>query len=853
MCQFWYHTIHESSFLYYKVTLFLQPSQRVLVLLDAAKACQTHPPDLTRHACHFVVLSFYKIFGYPTGMGALLVRSDVLDLLQPPFLGGGSVMHVLPRTWPLHAAPRSAPACFEAGTPHYQGIAAISSGFAAWRRQAVDRGGAIRACDMARCLAETLRSLTHSNARPLCSVVSFQSHRSLPKATPETLNVQDPFRMQGSELNYVTQMYTGKLGIGDSPESHQHSSQSNEVYPATGMPAHGPVVAFVVWDMHGQPVSSYAVRDLLAEQHIYVRAGCCCNPGACGTVLGLTDADMLHNVEEGWSCRGDVGVVRGRHTGIVRASLGIMSDQEDVDALVHVLVSCFADQGALVDVPDGKKDLPEANTVQQKSDVHTFTGSTCPHDRELCAPKNLIRDDGRPGVDSIRPSSRLQAADADEQTTVCAVSCIYVYPVKSLAGFSAASWPVTTSGLLFDRAWAVMDRTGCILSCARFPKLQLLRVSVYLKQRMLCLSWQGPNVEGSASSQHASLLGVEWPPCMQSCFHNAGAWPENVWASAECEGGITQVGLQSANQWISEHVGIECFLAHRCRYIGKTIGNAECMSSSEVQHTSQEESSHVMGIVSVGAKCTCWPRTEVAGPVASATPGAPSNSTSIESKENFLSTASAEKQQSSQDAGLDAVHATSMTMSSGFSNQAPMLLASLGSVCMAACLLRNERRPRTTVGSKDALPTGSTQHAHCPAGSSDCDVVRAVDVAQSGGQSTVLSDHLLNEMVQRFRANLILSGERPHSEADWRSVCIDMGPYNHTSMKGISSPAQASFMPRLRLAVGEQAVRCRAINVVAATGTADDSNGGLYKSLRRACAPGKVVWGVYVWPQHDAV
>ena len=31
---------------------------------------------------HFLCVSFYKIFGFPTGVGALLVRRDVAPLLQ---------------------------------------------------------------------------------------------------------------------------------------------------------------------------------------------------------------------------------------------------------------------------------------------------------------------------------------------------------------------------------------------------------------------------------------------------------------------------------------------------------------------------------------------------------------------------------------------------------------------------------------------------------------------------------------------------------------------------------------------------------------------------------------------------
>ncbi len=47
------------------------PWGRWRVLLDAAKGCATHPPDLSRHPADFVALSFYKLFGFPTGEGRL--------------------------------------------------------------------------------------------------------------------------------------------------------------------------------------------------------------------------------------------------------------------------------------------------------------------------------------------------------------------------------------------------------------------------------------------------------------------------------------------------------------------------------------------------------------------------------------------------------------------------------------------------------------------------------------------------------------------------------------------------------------------------------------------------------------
>jgi hypothetical protein len=67
--------------------------QQWYVLLDAAKACASHPPDLSAAPADLVALSFYKIFGYPTGLGALLVRRPLLQLMaqHKRYFGGGTV------------------------------------------------------------------------------------------------------------------------------------------------------------------------------------------------------------------------------------------------------------------------------------------------------------------------------------------------------------------------------------------------------------------------------------------------------------------------------------------------------------------------------------------------------------------------------------------------------------------------------------------------------------------------------------------------------------------------------------------------------------------------------------------
>lgn len=62
------------------------------VLLDAASMVTTSTLDLTTCEADFISLSFYKMFGFPTGLGALIARKDALALLRKKFYGGGAVM-----------------------------------------------------------------------------------------------------------------------------------------------------------------------------------------------------------------------------------------------------------------------------------------------------------------------------------------------------------------------------------------------------------------------------------------------------------------------------------------------------------------------------------------------------------------------------------------------------------------------------------------------------------------------------------------------------------------------------------------------------------------------------------------
>jgi molybdenum cofactor sulfurtransferase len=54
------------------------------VLLDMAALCPTTKVDLSVHKPDFACISFYKMFGYPTGVGALIAKKSALKILKKP-------------------------------------------------------------------------------------------------------------------------------------------------------------------------------------------------------------------------------------------------------------------------------------------------------------------------------------------------------------------------------------------------------------------------------------------------------------------------------------------------------------------------------------------------------------------------------------------------------------------------------------------------------------------------------------------------------------------------------------------------------------------------------------------------
>ncbi len=91
------------------------------VVLDAAAFAPTHPLNLSDKKPEAACLSFYKILGYPTGLGALVIRKDFLAKLRKKYFAGGTVKMVSRDDHVLKTGPEA----FENGTINFKDIPAL--------------------------------------------------------------------------------------------------------------------------------------------------------------------------------------------------------------------------------------------------------------------------------------------------------------------------------------------------------------------------------------------------------------------------------------------------------------------------------------------------------------------------------------------------------------------------------------------------------------------------------------------------------------------------------------------------------------------------------------------------------
>jgi len=258
------------------------------VLVDAAAFAPTNHFDISRWQPDFAAFSFYKMFGYPTGIGALLIRRQILPKLRRPWFAGGTVKIVSVKALDHYLA--DGEAAFEDGTINYLGIPAVEIGLRHLSGIGMDTIG-----NRVRCLTgwllDQLATLKHSNGRPLVLV-----------------------------------------------------------HGPTDLEMRGGTITMSFFDSERQPISGQIVEQLAAEANISLRTGCFCNPGSGEATFQLPESLMksFFTGEEGINFSELVEAVnkaQGVDVSAVRISVGLASNFSDVYRFIQ-FASSFRDQTA---------------------------------------------------------------------------------------------------------------------------------------------------------------------------------------------------------------------------------------------------------------------------------------------------------------------------------------------------------------------------------------------------------------------------------------------------------------------------------------------------------------------------
>ncbi|KAF9093461.1 hypothetical protein BGX23_003282 [Mortierella sp. AD031] len=271
------------------------PTQKNLVLLDAASYVMTAELDLSNHAISpdFVVVSFYKMFGFPTGLGAVIVKTELADKLRKAYFGGGTVSAIASdESWQVYRT--SLHGRYEDGTLNYLDIVALDLAFDSIREIYGSYSSiSPHVTALHRLLYQSMRSLKHYNGAPLCDI-------------------------------YVEGMDSGLDLVGD---------------PAL----YGPILNFNLKRSNGQWIGYGDVERLASMKNIHVRTGGFCNPGSMQRWLDLSADEVKKNLEAGHVCWDDTDILNGKPTGSIRVSLGAMSTVDEVVSFIAFLEEYFID------------------------------------------------------------------------------------------------------------------------------------------------------------------------------------------------------------------------------------------------------------------------------------------------------------------------------------------------------------------------------------------------------------------------------------------------------------------------------------------------------------------------------
>lgn len=245
------------------------------VLLDAAAFVPGSQLDLSAVRPDFVCVSFYKLFGYPTGIGCLLIRDDSFNKLRKPWFSGGTVSLAAVGTQRKFLSYNYQR--FEDGTLNYADLPAVKAG------------------------------LVYIN----------------------TIGMPRIHRRIGTLIHYLKDKLVGL--------KHSNGEPVVRLYGTAAPEQQGGTLAMNFFDPNGNKYSTARIDNLAVHRNISIRSGCFCNPGIDEIVNGITATELFMYFEgRNSGSYQDMVNYLGKPRGAIRVSVGIATVKKDLDAFIEL-------------------------------------------------------------------------------------------------------------------------------------------------------------------------------------------------------------------------------------------------------------------------------------------------------------------------------------------------------------------------------------------------------------------------------------------------------------------------------------------------------------------------------------
>lgn len=252
--------------------------------IDGAALFSSGKINLQKIKADFIVGSFYKIFGLPTGLGFLIVSKRVIPLMNRKLYYGGGAVDVMMCFGDVKPKENFVES-MEDGTINFQGIITLDKCFDELKYVETIESIGKKTFDISKKAYNMLTSLKYENDQNLVIIYGWK------------------------EICYEKQ---------------------------------GPIINFNLLRSDKKMIGFNEVQKMAELFDIDLRSGCFCNIGACINYLNLTNNDINNFWINGKKKCGDtIDMIDGKPLGSIRISFGKWNTNDDIERLQKMLQYCF--------------------------------------------------------------------------------------------------------------------------------------------------------------------------------------------------------------------------------------------------------------------------------------------------------------------------------------------------------------------------------------------------------------------------------------------------------------------------------------------------------------------------------